>query len=98
MKKSKTILLSKLIVFLFLITLINTAYCVHKEPFSYYSENTKVISGEVTEITKIDDGYKLILKAKEKIIVYYYDKLKINTALSSCLYFKESERRTKSNR
>ncbi len=77
MKKSKTILLSKLIVFLFLITLINTAYCVQKEPFSYYSENTKVISGEVTEITKIDDGYKLILKAKEKIIVYYYDKLKI---------------------
>ena len=77
MKKSKTISLSKFILFFFLLSIIYTAYCIEKEPESVYTSSTKEISGIVTEFEKIDNGYKLTLQAKEKVIVYYYGDLSL---------------------
>ena len=73
LKKSKTILHSKLIVFFFLLSIIYVTINIKQEPYSHYNENTKDISGIVTDIKQTDYGYKLEVKAKEKVIVYSDD-------------------------
>ncbi len=76
MKKSKTISLSKFIVFLFFLSIIYTAYFICEEPESIYNEDTKEVVGVITQIDKIENGYKLVVAGEEKIIVYYYGDFK----------------------
>lgn len=72
MKKSKTALLSKYIIFIFLISLLYTGYYLNKVDLSIYHGNEKVIEGTVIAKQKTDYGYRLTVKAKEKLLVRVY--------------------------
>ena len=58
---------------------------------SKYNKNTKYITGIVTDIKKDEDRSKIIIKAKENILIYYYksidlklrDKIEIKGKLAS---------------
>lgn len=75
MKKSKTALLSKYIIFIFLISLLYTGYYLNKVDLSIYHGNEKVIEGTVIAKQKTDYGYRLTVKAKEKLLVRVYQDL-----------------------
>ena len=70
LKKSKTKLLSKFIICLFLLSILFTTYYIKLPINSYYNKNTTKITAVVTDITKTDYGYKLEVKAKENVIIY----------------------------
>ncbi|HHW68754.1 MAG TPA: DUF4131 domain-containing protein, partial [Tenericutes bacterium] len=69
MKKSKNILLYSNI---FLMVVLINRICFFL-PKSVYKGNENTFYGKVISITENDKNVKLIIKAKEKIIVNYYD-------------------------
>lgn len=91
MQKLKTILNSNvLLIFLILITIIKIVYSVNNVK-SKYDINTNDIMGIITDIKKDDNKIVITIKAKENILVYYYndinlnlgDRIKVNGTLES---------------
>ena len=74
MKKLKTISpLNILILIAFIASCSFTIYKLDHHPTSVYNSNTKQITGIITKCQKNDTSYKITIKAKEKIIVNYYN-------------------------
>ena len=65
------------LIVLILITLLNFIYSVNNIE-SKYDINIKSVIGVVTDIEKDKDKAKITLKAKENILVYYYNDIDIN--------------------
>ena len=78
MKKSRTELLSKFIIFIFLISLIYTLYYLNKDSVSKYTGEEKQISGIITNYEETSYGYRLTISGKENILVRVYEKIKFN--------------------
>lgn len=74
MKKSKTKLLPKIIIILFIVSIINTIINSTNEPKSKYNKNDTQITGIITECQKKENNYQITVKAKEKIIINYNKK------------------------
>lgn len=78
MKKSRTELLSKFIILIFLISLIYTLYYLNKDSVSKYTGEEKQISGIITNYEETSYGYRLTISGKENILVRVYEKIKFN--------------------
>ena len=73
LKKSKTKLsFNTLIITFFIISVIYTSIQINVPPISKYNQNTKQITGIITKCEKNEDYTKIIVKAKENIILNYY--------------------------
>ena len=76
-QKLKIILKSNtFLILLFLIAILNIAYKTHNIQ-SKYNKHEKNIIGIVTNINVKEDKIVINIKAKENIIVYYYNKINL---------------------
>ena len=77
MKKSKiTSQFKYFVVSLFIIAIFYTIYWHDKTPKSIYSEGIGEVKGTITSCTEKENGYQIVLKNKEKIVVNYYNDFK----------------------
>jgi len=63
--------------FLILLTIIRICYSINNIN-SKYTKNIKCVSGIITNIKKEEDKVILTIKAKENMLIYYYNKLNVN--------------------
>ena len=98
-QKLKTILNSNIfLILLILFCIIKVAYKTNHIK-SKYDNNTKSIIGIVTNIKQEEDKSIITLKAKENILVYYYDditlelgnKIKVNGTQKKFVFFFDSQ-------
>ncbi len=71
MIKSKAILLPKIIIILFVLSLCYMAWHLTETPTSLYKVDVKEITGKIIKCQKSESGVTLTVQAKEKIIVNY---------------------------
>lgn len=65
------------LIILILVTILKIIYSINNIE-SNYNEDTKSIIGIVTDIDINDDKTKMTIKAKENILIYYYNDIDVN--------------------